>query len=287
MRSERSRETSGKTLVVGLGISGRAVCALLRSRGAEVTGTDLRCRHEFNGALGGIEEAGCALRLGSHRLEDFLEADRIIVSPGIPLDIEPLREAQKRGIEITGEMEWSWRQIDIPVIAVTGTNGKTTTTALIGEMLRAAGRNPFVGGNIGTPLSQWILSGDHADIIVLEVSSFQLDTSTTFRPDTGVLLNITEDHLDRYENFEAYAASKLSLFRRQGGENFAMVNAGRPGLSRTHKRIPGRILFFSGSGTAANACVSGERVRVAVPGKNRSISAWRKRVSRGRTTGKT
>lgn len=268
MKSE-IRETFGKTLVVGLGISGRAVCALLGSRGAEVTGTDLRHRHEFNGALGSLEEAGCAFTLGSHRIEDFLNVDRIIVSPGIPLDIEPLREARSRGIEIIGEMEWSWRQVDCPVIAVTGTNGKTTTTALIGEMLKQAGRRPFVGGNIGTPLSQWILSGDRADIIVLEVSSFQLDSSLTFRPDTGVLLNITEDHLDRYENFEAYAASKLSLFRRQTPENFAVVNAEDPVCLKHREEIPGRILLFSGKGTGANAHMSGDRIGVEVPGKGK------------------
>ena len=257
-----------KTLVVGLGISGRAVCALLGSRGAEVTGTDLRCRREFDGALDGIEAAGCRLSLGPHRLEDFFKADRIIVSPGIPLDIEPLREAQRRGIEIIGEMEWSWRQIGLPVIAVTGTNGKTTTTALIGEMLKAAGKHPFVGGNIGTPLSQWILSGaGDADIIVLEVSSFQLDTATTFRPDTGVLLNITEDHLDRYENFEAYTASKLSLFRRQGRADFAIINADDPVCLEHIEEIPGQILRFSSSGKAANARVSGERLKATVPGK--------------------
>jgi UDP-N-acetylmuramoylalanine--D-glutamate ligase len=260
-------KTSEKTLVVGLGISGRAVCALIRSRGGEVTGADLRCRHDFNGALDSIEAAGCALSLGPHRLEDFLKADRIVVSPGVPLDIEPLREARRRGIEIVGEMEWSWRQVNLPVIAVTGTNGKTTTTALIGEMLKQAGRRPFVGGNIGTPLSQWILSGAYADIIVLELSSFQLDTCPTFRPDTGVLLNITEDHLDRYKNFEAYTASKLSLFGRQDRANFAIINADDLVCFEHIEEIPGQILFFSSSDATANACVSGARIRVAVPGK--------------------
>ena len=133
------KQSCEKTLVVGLGKSGIAVCALLLSRGAAVAATDLRTRSEFNGALNDIEDAGCSLRLGSHRIEDFVDADRIVVSPGIPLDIEPLRQARARGIEITGELEWSWRQVNLPVIAVSGTNGKTTTTALIGEMLKQAG----------------------------------------------------------------------------------------------------------------------------------------------------
>ena len=179
----RAEQTSIKTLVVGLGISGRAVCALLRSRGAEVSATDLRSRPEFNGALDAIEEAGCSLRLGRHRLEDFLDKDLIIVSPGIPLEIEPLQEARRRGIEIVGELEWSSRQVSLPVIAVTGTNGKTTTTALIGEMMKQAGRAPFVGGNIGTPLSHWILSGRQADILVLELQ--QLPTGYRFHLPPG------------------------------------------------------------------------------------------------------
>ncbi len=261
------KQSCEKTLVVGLGISGRAVCALLRSRGAKVTATDIRSRSEFNGALNGIEQAGCLLRLGSHRLEDFLEADRIVVSPGIPLHIEPLKEARSRGIEMVGELEWAWRQVSLPVIAVTGTNGKTTTTALIGEMLRQAGRHPFVGGNIGTPLSQWILSGEHADILVLELSSFQLDTASTFRPDTGVLLNVTEDHLDRYDSFKDYADSKLSVFRRQNSANFAIINGDDPICIERTEEIPGKLLRFSGSDPAANARVEGGAVKVAVPGK--------------------
>ncbi len=264
MRAGQSRE---KTLVVGAGKSGRAVCALLRSRGAEVSATDLRSRSQFNGVLDPLEQAGCTLNLGSHRLQDFLEADRIVVSPGIPLDIEPLEEARSRGIEIVGELEWSWRQVNLPVIAVTGTNGKTTTTALIAEMLKRAGRHPFLGGNIGTPLSEWILSGVYADVLVLEISSFQLDTASTFRPDAGVLLNVTEDHLDRYKDFDAYAASKLSLFRRQNGRDFAIINSDDPVCLEHAEEIPGNILTFSGSDPAANAHLSDGGIRVAVPGK--------------------
>ncbi|MCL5406759.1 MAG: UDP-N-acetylmuramoyl-L-alanine--D-glutamate ligase, partial [Deltaproteobacteria bacterium] len=256
-----------KTLVVGLGASGRAVCGLLLSRGAAVSATDLRGPSEFNGALDSIGKAGALLRLGGHRLEDFLSADSIIVSPGIPLDIEPLVQARSRGIEIIGELEWAWRQVSLPVIAVTGTNGKTTTTALIGEMLKQAGRHPFVGGNIGTPLSRWILSGDHADVLVLELSSFQLDTASTFRPDVGVLLNITEDHLDRYSSFEAYADSKLSLFGRQTSGDFAVINANDPVCARRAGEIPGKLLSFGGAGSAANATCDGRAVRLMVPGK--------------------
>jgi UDP-N-acetylmuramoylalanine--D-glutamate ligase len=256
-----------KTLVVGLGKSGRAVCDLLLKQGVRVRATDLRPRVEFDGALDGIENAGCALTLGAHRIEDFLEADRVIVSPGIPLDIRPLREARDRGVEILGELEWAWRQVGLPVIAVTGTNGKTTTTALIGEMLRQSGMHPFVGGNIGTPLSQWLLSGEQADSLVLEISSFQLDSAPTFRPDTGVLLNVTEDHLDRYESFDAYVESKFSLFRRQSRSDFAIVNGGDPICKKRIGWIPGQVLLFGGPDSEANARIEGRAVRVSVPGK--------------------
>ena len=254
-------------MVVGLGESGRAVCELLLSRGARVTATDARDKSRFCGALDLLEKGGATLGLGGHRLEDFLGADCIIVSPGVPLDIAPLAEARSRGIEIVGELEWAWRQVSLPTIAVTGANGKTTTTALIGEILKEAGRRPFVGGNIGTPLSRWILSKEAADVLVLEVSSFQLDTASTFRPDVGVLLNVTEDHLDRYPSFEAYADSKLSLFSRQNGADFAVINAEDPVCARRAGEIPGKLLTFSGKDSAANATLCGAAVRLAVPGK--------------------
>jgi UDP-N-acetylmuramoylalanine--D-glutamate ligase len=254
-----------KILVVGLGVSGRAVCELLLDRGAEVRATDLRPLSEFGSALDSLGKAGVILRLGGHSREDFLGADTIIVSPGIPLDIEPLARARNAGIEIIGELEWAWRQVSLPTIAVTGTNGKTTTTALIGQMLKQAGKHPFVGGNIGTPLSSWILSQDRADFLVLELSSFQLDTASTFRPDVGVLLNVTEDHLDRYPSFEAYADSKLSLFSRQSSGDFAIINAADPVCAGRAVQIPGKLLSFGAS--TANAQVCGSVLRLAVPGR--------------------
>jgi UDP-N-acetylmuramoylalanine--D-glutamate ligase len=256
-----------RVLVVGLGVSGRAVCDLLRKRGVEVTATDIMPRSSFQGKLDGLEASGCTLRLGEHRVEDFLEASRIVVSPGIPLDIEPLREARRRGIEVIGELEWAWLQVDLPVVAVTGTNGKTTTTALIGEMLKQAGGNPFTGGNLGTPLSDWVLSGKKADVLVLEISSFQLDTASRFYPDVGVLLNVTEDHLDRYEDFRAYADSKLSIFRRQTGEHFAIINGDDPVCRKRISEIPGKILVFSSSDARANARLQGNTAQVQIPGE--------------------
>lgn len=257
-----------RVLVVGMGVSGRSVCELLLHQGVEVIATDLRLRDQFKGALEDLEEKGCLLRLGEHLAHDFLSVDQIVVSPGVPLDLEPLQEAAKAGIEIVGELEWAWRQTRVPVIAVTGTNGKTTTTSLIGEMLKASGKRVFVGGNIGTPLSRWLLSGEEADLLVLEVSSFQLDTAGRFCPEVGVLLNITEDHLDRYEGFSAYADSKLSLFARQKPGHVAVVNGDDP-LCRTRLgEIPGRHLIYSRTERTAHATLHDHLAVLNIPWKD-------------------
>ena len=254
-----------KALVIGMGVSGRFVTELLLREGVRTTATDLRPREQFKGALDHLEEKGCALRLGTHVLEDFLETDQIVVSPGVPLDLGPLREARAAGIEIVGELEWAWRLVNLPVVAVTGTNGKTTTTSLVGEMFRAAGKRAFVGGNIGSPLSEWLVRGGEADTLILEVSSFQLDTAPSFRPDVGVLLNVTEDHLDRYDDFNAYVDSKFSLFSRQGAGDTAVINVDDPICRAKCFRVPGRLLTSSRKDGRAHAVIDGRTVRVRVP----------------------
>ncbi|MDY0039271.1 MAG: UDP-N-acetylmuramoyl-L-alanine--D-glutamate ligase [Desulforhabdus sp.] len=256
-----------KVLVVGLGVSGRSVCELLLRQGSRVIGTDLRSEAQFGAELDGLQRQGCFLRLGSHQQEDFLNADQIIVSPGVPLDLAPLQQAARKGVEIIGELDWAWRQVREPVVAVTGTNGKTTTTSLIGEVLRRAGKRVFVGGNIGTPLSQWILSGGEAELLVLEVSSFQLDTAFHFRPEIGVLLNVTEDHLDRYSNFSAYADSKFSLFARQSGEQVAVVNGDDPICRRKLSEFPCQTLIFSRGDATAHATIRQDEAWIDIPGR--------------------
>ena len=254
-----------KALVVGMGISGRSVCRLLSRRGVQVVATDLRPREAFNGTLDDLEANGCVLRLGGHNPEDFLDADQIIVSPGVPLDLDPLVQARKRNIEIMGELEWAWLQTETPVVAVTGTNGKTTTTALIGQMVKASGKHAFVGGNIGTPLSEWLLQEDEADLLVLEVSSFQLDTASRFNPEVGVLLNVTEDHLDRYSNFAAYANSKFSLFARQQNEHVAILNGDDPLCRERAGFMRGRVLLYSRAEGSVSARMDGRFAEVKIP----------------------
>jgi len=266
MAEPASAKSGKKVLVVGLGVSGRAVCELLLQQGHQVIGADLRGRAEFAGELDALEKKGCCFHLGPHDRNDFLTANEIILSPGVPPELEPVQEAARRGIEIVGELDWAWRQVHLPVVAVTGTNGKTTTTSLIGEFFKEAGRAVFVGGNIGTPLSSWVLAGERADLLVLEVSSFQLDTATKFRPDVGVLLNITEDHLDRYPDFAAYAASKLSLFARQSGADVAIVNGDDPICRQGRSSIPGQVVWFSLKDTSAQARVEHQQALIYFPG---------------------
>ncbi len=267
MKTGKPFELPAKALVVGMGASGRSVCELLLSCGVEVTATDLRRHDRFDGALDDLARKGCRLSLGAHRLEDFLGVEQIIVSPGIPSDLAPLAEARKAGVEILGELEWAWRQVDVPVVAVTGTNGKTTTTSLLGAILEASGKRVFVGGNIGTPLSRWVLDGEEADWLVLEVSSFQLDTASTFRPEVGVLLNITEDHLDRYRDFSEYIESKFSIFAHQREDDVAVINLDDPVCRNRAFNGRGRLLTTGRNDRGAHAFMEDGFARVNIPGK--------------------
>ena len=258
-----------KVLVVGLGISGIAICeALLKEPQTEVTATDSKPLQHLelsDKAFKRLSEAGCRFVLGSNDVGNVDELDEIIVSPGVPLDIPLLNEARKRGVPIVGELEWAWRRINMPVIAVTGTNGKTTTTELIGAVMKLWGKRAFVGGNIGVPLTQAVMTHDLWDIAVLEVSSFQLDTADSFAPDIFVVLNITEDHLDRYPSFEAYAMSKMSPILRQrkgqwailNGDDETIVRIAREFISRGEMEED-RLLFWSRHNPAAHGFINGD-----------------------------
>lgn len=237
-----------KILVVGLGKSGFSVSRWLARKGADVKVSEVRhlCEldQEFVRHLAAL---GVELETGSHREETFLGADLIIVSPGVPLDLEPLRLARGRGIPVICEMGLAATLIDIPIIAITGTNGKSTTTSFIGSIFREAGISVFVGGNIGTPLIEYLSEGKRANYAVIEVSSFQLDTMDDFAPYVSILLNITPDHLDRYRDFDAYVRSKLKIYENQGPDDFAIINDDDPILSRVGPRSGATVLRFGKS----------------------------------------
>jgi UDP-N-acetylmuramoylalanine--D-glutamate ligase len=214
-----------KVVVVGLGKTGMATARFLKKRGAVVVVSDAATESKLGAAVQTLRKMGVGLELGQHRLPTFMDAQLIVISPGVSHTIAPVQQARTHGIPVLGEIELASRFITQPIVAVTGTNGKTTTTELVGRMLRGSQMDVFVGGNIGNPLIGYVDEPQTAEVIVAELSSFQLDTICTFRPAVGVLLNITADHLDRYPNFEAYAASKMRLFENQQPEDIAILNS--------------------------------------------------------------
>ncbi|MBU2499643.1 MAG: UDP-N-acetylmuramoyl-L-alanine--D-glutamate ligase [Proteobacteria bacterium] len=222
-----------KILVIGLGKSGISAARWLAKTGAQVTVSEIKTESDMDPHLiQEMRELGVALEMGGHQEDTFLAPDMIVLSPGVPLDTPPLTAAREKGITVLGEMELASRMVDLPIVAVTGTNGKSTVTAFIGYLLREAGNRVFVGGNIGTPLMDYAIGGWKADYAVVEVSSFQLDTMDSFRPTLSLLLNISPDHLDRYPNYEAYVQSKLKIFENQERGHHAIVNDDDALLSR-------------------------------------------------------
>jgi len=241
----RRHDLSGaRVLVVGGALTGMSVCRFLAKHGSRVTLTDrsdLAGREAELSALAGLE---VDLMIGGHRERDFLGADMIVVSPGVPLSIEPLEKARQAGVTIIGDVELAFWYLKAPICAVTGTNGKTTTTALLGDMLDACGQKVAVGGNIGEPLVELVDGSENLDCIVAELSSFQLEAIDTFRPKVAVLLNITPDHLDRYPGFEEYVQAKMRLFENQTKDDRAVLNADDPEVTaRTRSITPKRVCF--------------------------------------------
>ena len=239
-----------KTLVIGLGATGLATAVFLKRRGARVTVSDSAPEAELQENASRLRELGIKLELGRHSRDTFQAADFIVISPGVPHLLGPVAEARSNGTPVYGEIELACRFIDEPMVAVTGTNGKTTTTTLIGDMLKASQKTAFVGGNIGDPLIGYVDRGQRADVLVVEVSSFQLDTIQRFRPDIAVLLNITEDHLDRYADFTAYAESKMRIFENQHAEDLAVINGADTTIGPYLNRIKCRKLLFAPASAA-------------------------------------
>lgn len=233
-----------QVVVVGAGDTGIALCTYFRERGARVLLSDRRPAPAM-AALAPLIAAGVELDCGGHTTARFVAADLIAISPGVPLDVPALVAAAAAGVPIYGEIEIAARELTAPLVAITGTNGKSTTTTLMGEIFAAWGKQTFVGGNLGTPLVEATARNDW-DWIVAEVSSFQLEAIKDFRPRYGLLLNLTEDHLDRYPDMAAYVAAKMRMFERMRGEDVAILNAEDPlVLSATAAIVPQRILFSS------------------------------------------
>ncbi|NWF56281.1 MAG: UDP-N-acetylmuramoyl-L-alanine--D-glutamate ligase [Syntrophaceae bacterium] len=243
-----------KILVVGLARTGVATVRFLAAKGARVKGSEVKAAEELRAPLEALRGLSVEWELGGHTLSFFLDADLIVVSPGVPLSLPLLRKAVERGIPVISEIELAFRFLRRPVVAITGTNGKTTTTTLIGEMLRAGGQEVFVGGNIGNPLIQFAAGAQEEKWAVVEVSSYQLEGIERFRPAVAVLLNITEDHLDRYPSFQAYGEAKGRVFENQGKEDTAVLNADDALASSFGHRVKSRVLLFSGERPVPAGC---------------------------------
>src|SRR6266702_227455 len=222
-------ELRGKrVLVVGLAKTGVATSLFCAARGAEVTATDARGENEVGDAIVQLRAAGVNLELGGHHEDTFLRQDLIVPSPGVPADAPLLRAARAKGVTIWSEIELAGRFMNGRLIGITGSNGKTTTTSLIEHILKNAGFPTILAGNIGTPLISRIEQTNDDTITVVELSSFQLELIETFRPNIGVFLNLTPDHLDRHHTFEEYGAAKARIFRNQKEEDCAVLNADDP-----------------------------------------------------------
>ena len=231
-------------LVVGLGISGAAAAWFAKNKGASVTVTDMASEKDLASYAPIARKMGATMELGQHKIETFERADLIVVSPGVPHTILPIERAKAKGVPVLGELELAARYIREPVVAISGTNGKTTTTKLLGKMLENSGIKVFVCGNIGNPLLDYADKGEKAEVVVAEVSSFQLDTIDTFRPRVSVLLNISADHLDRYPDFEAYARSKGRIFENQQESDTAVLNGSDPLILSISENLKSRKLSF-------------------------------------------
>ena len=234
-----------KVLVVGLGKSGLAAALFLRKRGAQVTVSDMRSAAALAKEIPALLEHGISVESGGHGLLTFRRQDLIVVSPGVPMDTPELVQVKAFGLPVIGELELAAQFLKGSILAITGSNGKTTTTALTGEILAAAGIETQVGGNIGVPVVDLIEKSSHRSWSVLEVSSFQLESTEQFHPRIAVILNITPDHLDRHGNFENYALAKERIFSAQTAADMLVLNADNPRTAEATARTIAQVYWFS------------------------------------------
>src|SRR5437660_5216221 len=250
-------ELRGKrVLVVGLGKSGVGSALFLRLRGARVTVSDTKTEDELRAEIPILLDHGITVETGEHGERTFHGQDLIVVSPGVSVDALPIVQARTSGEPIIGEIELAAQFLPGRIVAITGSNGKTTTTTLTGEILSAGGLPTLVGGNIGTPAISLVERAKPDSVIVLEVSSFQLETIQTFRPKVAVVLNVTPDHLDRHRTLDAYVNAKARIFENQQPRDFAVLNMDDPTCVAMGPRTRAQVFWFSRQKEMAlGACV--------------------------------
>lgn len=253
--------TGRRVLVVGLGRTGIQTVRFLLRKEAEVRASDINRFEKLPEEVKELLAAGVKVETGEHRRETFLWADTIVLSPGVPFGLPPVREAMDKGVEVISELELAWRFIKKPIVGITGSNGKTTTSTLVSRILEGSGKRVFLGANIGTPLVQIAERDDAFDILVLELSSFQLQGVSTFRPYIGVLLNVSPNHLDHHESFGEYVEAKMRLFSNQTPLDWAVYNADDPVISGRSSEIRSRKIPFGKSPKENGVFFDGTYVR--------------------------
>jgi UDP-N-acetylmuramoylalanine--D-glutamate ligase len=232
---DRSTLSGRKVTVLGLARSGVAAARLLQAVGSRVTVADGKDEASLADALGRLDRGRLEVKVGAGYQAGLDEAELVVISPGVPSSLPAVQAARRRGVPVIGELELASWYLNAPLVAITGTNGKSTTTTLVGRLLQESGRRPFVGGNLGTPLSEAALlvhqvggstgcDSDPHDYIVAEVSSFQLENIDRFHPHVAAVLNITTDHLDRYDSLTDYVAAKKNIFLNQTAHDCAVLN---------------------------------------------------------------
>jgi UDP-N-acetylmuramoylalanine--D-glutamate ligase len=234
-----------RVLVVGLGKSGLSSALFLRAQGAQVTVSDTRSAEALAKEIPALLEAGIMVESGGHGLLTFRRQDLIVVSPGVPMDTPEVKQVHAFGLPVIGELELASRFLKGKVVAITGSNGKTTTTTLLGKIFTDAGGPTLLGGNIGVPVIDLVAKSTSDTVSVLEVSSFQLETVEQFHPWIALVLNITPDHLDRHGSFENYAAAKTRITERQDAGDFLVLNAEDKPTQMVAAKTRAQIYWFS------------------------------------------
>ena len=236
--------TNKRVMVVGLGASGMAAARFLREQGAVVTACDAKAE---TAEMAALREAGIMVQTGAAQWDGLGQQELVVISPGVPVQLPQLQQARELGIAVIGEVELATRSLQGQTLAITGSNGKTTTTTLLGKILADGGLRTQVGGNIGTPVMELVATSTPETWNVLEISSFQLETAVEFHSRIAVILNITPDHLDRHGSFEQYVLEKQKIFARQGGEDYLVLNADDKPTQMCAGKAKSQVYWFSGA----------------------------------------
>ena len=252
-----------KALVCGMARSGIAAAKLLNRLGAGVTLQDMKKREELSADVLALEGEGIVLYTGANPDEIACAQDLIVLSPGIPCDLPFIAAAENAGIEVISEVELAYRLTPCPITAITGTNGKTTTTTLTGEIMKTAYSGTAVVGNIGVPYSEEVERLTEKDWVVAEISSFQMEKAKEFHPHISAVLNITPDHLNRHKTMDVYIAMKERVFAKQTAEDFCILNHGDAACRKMADKTAAKVFFFDSSETLAEGIyLDGDAIEV-------------------------